>query len=101
MACGETFWIIGYSITRHETTGSVSLGYRKFKAVFGTTSNVCVALWKILSAVRPKKASHEDLLWIFLHLKQYCIEHVNASLVGATEKKILQVVSCLYKSFSQ
>lgn len=86
MASTETFWRLGHKITGHDTDRSISLGYRKFRAFFGTSPIVCVAAWNILSQTRPPKSQPEHLLWALLHMKQYRIEHVNAALVGVTEK---------------
>ena len=86
MASAETFWILGHKITRHDMDGSIFTDYRKFRAFFGTSPNVCVAAWDNLSHVRPAKSRPEHLLWALLHLKRYCNEHINATLVAASEK---------------
>ena len=86
MVLTETFWSLGHSITRHNKEGSVTLGYRKFRAYFETTPLVCVSIWERLSNTRPQGSVPQHLLWALLHLKQYCIENINAALVGVTEK---------------
>ena len=52
----------------------------------GTFPIVCVAAWNCLCDVRPAKSRPQHLLWALLHLKQYCNEHINACLVGVSEK---------------
>lgn len=85
MASVDIFWIAGNKITGHNSEGSVSLGYRKFRAFFGTSPMVCVVVWDMLIH-RPNKLTPEHLLWGLLLLKQYNIESINATLVGVSEK---------------
>ncbi len=35
VASVDTFWILGHQITKHDMDGSLSLGYRKFRAFLG------------------------------------------------------------------
>ena len=87
MSSTEIFWSIGHKITGHDVQeGSISLGYRKFRAFFGTSPIVCVAVWDILFTVRPRDSTPEHLLWALMLLKRYCIESFNAGLVGVSEK---------------
>ena len=86
MASVNTFWSLGSKITKHDMEGSISLGYRKFRAFFGTSPLVCVVAWDLLLVHRPKKSTPEHLLWALLLLKRYSIESVNAALVGVSEK---------------
>ncbi len=86
MATPETFWWLGGKITWHPEEGSLSTGYRKYKSYFGTTPVVCVAAWDNFDSVRPPKSEPKHLLWALLHLKLYCTEHVDTTLVGVTEK---------------
>ena len=86
MALFSFFWNLGHKITGHNTEGSLSLGYRKFRAFFGTSPMVCVTVWDMLLFHRPRKSTPEHLLWALLLLKQYNIESVNAALVGVSEK---------------
>ncbi len=62
------------------------MGYRLFRAFFGTTPQVCEIVWHMLSTRRPPHSTPHHLLWGFLLLKQYNIESVNAVLVGVSEK---------------
>ena len=62
------------------------MGYRKFRAFFGTSPQVCEIVWDRLSTLRPKDSIPEHLLWGLMLLKQYNIETVNATLVGVTNK---------------
>ena len=82
----ETFWSAGHKITRHNVDGSLTMGYRRFRAYFGTSPAVCLHAWNLLADVRPNNSKPEHLLWALLLLKQYCIESVNSTLTGVTEK---------------
>ena len=86
MACVETFWDIGHKITGHNTNGSLSTGYRIFRAFFGTSPLVCMVVWELLFHVRPKNSKPEHLLWAMMLLKRYSIESINATLTKVTEK---------------
>ena len=86
MASVETFWNLGHRITKHDLEGSITVGYRKFRAFFGTSPMVCVAVWDILLMRRPKKSKPEHLLWALMFLKQYNIESFNSAMVGVSEK---------------
>lgn len=86
MASVDTFWNLGHKITRHDTNGSIGLGYRKFRAFFGTSPLVCAVVWDKLRTQRPIKSNEEHLLWALMFLKRYNIESVNATLIGVSEK---------------
>jgi hypothetical protein len=86
MASSEIFWNLGHNITGHNLTGSRSMGYRLFRAFFGTTPQVCEIVWHMMSTRRPPQSTPHHLLWGLLLLKQYNIESVNSALVGVTEK---------------
>ena len=86
MASVETFWRLGHTITGHDLNGSLSLGYRRFRAFFGTSPLVCLVVWDMLLLVRPRKSTPEHLLRALLLLKRYHIESLNAALVGVNEK---------------
>lgn len=86
MASVETFWNLGHQITKHDPEGSITVGYRKFRAFFGTSPMVCVAVWDILLMRRSKKSKPENLLWALMFLKQYNIESLNSAMVGVSEK---------------
>lgn len=86
MATVEMFWNIGHKITKHNLEGSISLGYRKFRAFFGTSPIVCMTVWDMLLIHRPHKSKPEHLLWALLLLKRYHIGEINAALVGVSEK---------------
>jgi hypothetical protein len=62
---------------------------RQFKALFGTTAQVCVTLWELMSpeTSMPKNARPKHLLWALLLLKVYGTETVLSSLVGGTTEK--------------
>ena len=85
MESSDTFWNLGHTITRHNVEGSLCLGYRTFRAFFGTSPQVCALVWNGLST-RPPNSKPEYLLWGLMLLKQYNIESVNATLTGVTEK---------------
>ena len=86
MASYETFWTAGHMITGHDVDGSLSLGYRRFRAFFGTSPLVCVIAWNIMSMARPRSSRPEHLLWALLLLKRYSVENINATLTGVSEK---------------
>ena len=66
MASVDTFWELCHKITKHTMDGSISLGYRKFRAFFGTSPIVCVVVWDMLLVHRPPKSTPEHLLWALL-----------------------------------
>lgn len=86
MASVGTFWTAGHKISGHDVNGSLSLGYRRFRAFFGTSPLVCVVAWDVMSMVRPRSSRPEHLLWALLLLKRYSVENVNATLIGVNEK---------------
>ncbi len=86
MASIETFLRLGHKITKHAMHEGLSLGYRKFRAYFGTSPLVCVVTWEKLWSVRPKNSTPEHMLWALMLLKQYSVESCNATLAGVTEK---------------
>lgn len=86
MALVETFWKAGHKITGHDLDGSLSLGYRRFRAFFGTSPLVCLVAWDILFNARPRNSTPEHLLWALMLLKRYSIETFNATLIGVSEK---------------
>ena len=86
MASVDSFLTLGHKITKHDMDRSIILGYRKFRAFFGTSPLVCVVVWDLLLVQRPRKSTPEHLLWALLLLKRYTIESVNAALVGVSEK---------------
>ena len=99
MASVDSFLTLGHKITKHDMDGSISLGYQKFGAFFGTSPLVCVVVCDLLLVQRPRKSTPEHLLWALLLLKRYTIESVNAALVGVSEKNLSQVGSHLNSSF--
>ncbi|KAI9562432.1 hypothetical protein GHT06_009862 [Daphnia sinensis] len=86
MALVETFWKAGHKITGHDLDGSLSLGYRRFRAFFGTSPLVCLVAWDILFNARPSNSKPEHLLWALMLLKRYSIETFNATVIGVSEK---------------
>jgi hypothetical protein len=101
MASSDAFWKIGHKITGHRLEGSFSMGYRKLRAFFGTSPQVCVIVWNQLSTRRPTNSTPEHLLWGLMLLKQYNIESVNATLVGVSEKNLSQMVYDFNSPFSE
>ena len=71
MASSEIFWNLGHKITGHNLYGSRSMGYRLFRAFFGTTPQVCEIIWHMLSTRRPPHSTPHHFLWVLLLLKQY------------------------------
>lgn len=86
MATIDIFWSLGNKIKKHETQESISLGYHKFRAFFGTPPVVCLIVWDLLFIHRPPKSTPDHLLWALMLLKRYHIESVNATLAGVDEK---------------
>lgn len=86
MVTVEIFWKLGHKITRHDLDGSISVGYRKFRAFFGTSPIVCVVTWDLMFNHHPRNSKPEHLLWALMLLKRYHVENVNAILAGANEK---------------
>ena len=86
MASESTFWNLGHQITGHKLEGSLTMGFRKFRAFFGTSPEICLIVWNMLSTERPSNSMPQHLLWSLMVLKRYHIESVSAALVGVTEK---------------
>ncbi len=86
MASESTFRNLGHQITGHKLEGSLTMEFRKFRAFFGTSPEVCLIVWNMLSTERPSNSMPQHLLWSLMVLKRYHIENVSAALVGVTEK---------------
>ena len=76
----------GDKIFRRALGLSRTIRSRRFSALFGTTPAVCSTVWNLLLEKIPQSSRPEHLLWAFLFLKVYAIEHVNCALVQADKK---------------
>lgn len=81
----NAFWLEGLSYIKHHVSNSNLVGYRRFRAFYGVSPEVCAILWNFLTE-KPNGAQLKHLLWTLLFLKRYNTEHVNAALVLADEK---------------
>ncbi len=59
---------------------------RRFKALFGSTPQLCSLLWSLLADLHPLGGFPRHLLWALMFLKLYSTEHVHSTLAGVDEK---------------
>jgi len=81
----ELFWKEGLNYANYKITNANLTGYRKFRAFYGVSPEVCGILWNKLTN-KPSGSQTKHLLWCLLFLKRYNTEHVNAALVDVDEK---------------
>jgi hypothetical protein len=84
----HVFWESGHTITKHNTEGSIEVGMRRFRALFGCTPDICAWMWNywVRNNLLPVNSQPIHLLYGLLHLKIYAIEEVYKSMTGADEK---------------
>ena len=86
---GEEFRILGLSMAKKPTSGSINRQDRCFRSFFGTSWTVCAEAWlRIFPDLSrsDKFLRKKHLLWSLLFLKLYATETVHAGLVGCDEK---------------
>jgi hypothetical protein len=59
---------------------------RRFRALFGISTRICVLLWTLLSKQLGRQARPVHLLWTLFFLKHYSVEEVNAAFARVNEK---------------
>lgn len=59
---------------------------RKFRALFGCSTEACQDLWKITFGYQKVGTQPKHLLWALLQLKVYATEDVLAALIGCDRK---------------
>lgn len=79
------FWNQGLNYANHNPNNSETVGHRIFKCFYGVSPNVCSAVWRMFQNT-PPNAEPKHLLWALLFLKRYNTEHINAAIVGTSEK---------------
>ena len=87
----EHFYYIGCTLTHHDaSSGSVAVGCRRFRALFGVTHFVCSDVWRRLheSQSMPHGGKPVHLLWACLFLKRYATGSENRAITGADEKTV-------------
>ena len=84
----ETFLLEGRRIMRHGNQISSAVEYRRFRGNFGTTPEICVILWGMITPneIMPKGVKCCHLLWALMFLKLYASEHVLCSMAECDEK---------------
>jgi hypothetical protein len=68
------------------------------ESLIGTSFEVCSELWNLINplvTISPD-AKPKHLLWALLFLKNYCIEKINARLVGGVDAKTFRKWSWLF-----
>lgn len=80
------FTLAAFSIIRRAAGIHSTTADRRFRALFGTTPTVCVALWKRLSALPLAGGEPQHLLWGLMFLRVYASEVVHATMANADEK---------------
>ena len=78
------FWIIGHQLTKHNVKGSVKLGERRYRGLFGTSPAICSYMWRKLffNDLHPKGAKPLHLLCGLMLLKSYSTEENYKSITG-------------------
>lgn len=79
------FWSQGLCFIKHNSFNSSLSGNRKFRAFFGVSSTICAILWNLIEQEHANSET-KHLLWCLFFLKNYNIEHVNASIFEVDEK---------------
>lgn len=86
MVDANSFRILGRDMSR-EAVGIFSMAEeRRFRALFGTTPEVCSIIWEKIGMNRPKKGTPQHLLWSLLFLKVYASEDV-LSVITQSDRK--------------
>ena len=84
----SVFMFHGQEIFRRQKKAANGTADRRFRACFGASPLVCAIIWKgiapVVSAYDGYSPTH--LLWALMFMKLYCLEPVNASIVGVDEK---------------
>lgn len=78
----------GNRYTKSSSSRSPSTSLRRFKSFFGITPSMCTIVWNKLKDKAPIGSKPKHLLWCLFFLKQYPIEHIRQSVLGADEKTI-------------
>ena len=78
----------GNKFTKHNSSGSRSIGMRRFRGLFGCTPAICAWIWNYfqLKHVLPLEANPNHLLCALLFLKVYGTESTNKSITNYDEK---------------
>lgn len=79
------FWRIGNKYTGH-TSSSTNIGRRRFKSMFGVTSNTCSQIWNLIEPTLPINCCPDHLLWALMFLRNYNIEEINCAICRVDEK---------------
>ena len=86
---GDEFRILGLSLAKKPTAGSIQRQDRHFRSFFGASWTVCAEAWvRIYPELSNgnKFLRKKHLLWALLFLKLYSTESIHAGLVGCDEK---------------
>lgn len=59
---------------------------RRFRVLFGVTSQVCATVWNYIGKNIQESAMPEHQLWALLLLEVYATDHVNSQIAQADEK---------------
>ncbi len=81
------FWLLGCNITKHSGNAKNSVGLRRFRSVFGVSSNVCAAIWKEIVPSLAPGTQHIHLLYALVFLRHGLTEHVNRIIFGGVDEK--------------
>ena len=73
---------------------------RRFKALFGVSSEICAILWEELKVARLTNSKPVHLLWALLFLKNYATEDVNCEIASVDPKTFRKWVWVILKAMS-
>ena len=90
MVQAETIEKLAYKITRRRPAVSRSTSHRRFVSLFGISSRIVSALWRLLErqATLPRGFTPAHLLWTLCFVKVYATEAITAALFGCDEKTL-------------
>lgn len=84
----STFEVLGASLMNRAVGLNVKqLNDRKFKVLFGVTSEMCSVLWEEIENKRPPDVRTIHLLWAGLFLKVYGKMDVLSTIAGIASKR--------------
>lgn len=70
----------------NDSSSSILIGIRRFKAAFGTSPKICAIVWLKIKIDLTPDFNETHLLWALFFLKNYNTESVNRSLFKCDEK---------------
>ena len=84
----------GNNIMQRSRLVSARIVDLRFRAHFGTSSDICVQLWNMIGPIAGAKPVH--LLWALMLLKLYCAESVLCTLAGGVHEQTFRKWAWLF-----